>query len=126
MASIAAVGGAYNYTVPNFNGGQQYYRLKLLDVDSNYAYSRSILLLGNRQKLKLQTFPNPVTDVVNISCADPIIEVQITNFSGRYLFTKKLDHPYIATISLQSLPAGNYFIQVKTENDLLPKGIIKR
>lgn len=126
VASLAATGGRYQYTVPNFNGGQQYYRLKLLDVDSNFAYSRTILLLGDRQKVKLQAFPNPVTDFVHISCADPILEVQVYSFTGRMLFSKKISQLYIASVSLAGLLPGNYFIQVTTTKDKLAKGVVRK
>ncbi|MDN4164106.1 alpha-amylase family glycosyl hydrolase [Cytophagales bacterium LB-30] len=65
--------------------------------------------VGNLERL--QVFPNPGADVVNIISQYPIQSIRIVDVSGREMQT--IAHPKTA-VSLAGLQAGVYFIQAET------------
>jgi hypothetical protein len=59
---------------------------------------------------KIQTYPNPVTDLLNISTAVELSQVVITSMIGQEV--SRLDHVGIGkrTINISELSTGMYFI----------------
>lgn len=70
------------------------YRLKQVDMDGRFSYSKTVeLKLGDAQPpLSLVAYPNPVSDVLNISLVyrGPS-ELTIVNAVGQVLYTKSFD-----------------------------------
>ncbi|HEY9362842.1 MAG TPA: T9SS type A sorting domain-containing protein, partial [Chitinophagaceae bacterium] len=68
-----------------------YYRLKLVDVDGRFTYSKTISLnLSNN--LDVVLFPNPVNDKLNIKINNKglqLITVEITDLQGRKMTSEK-------------------------------------
>ncbi len=69
IGSIAAAGNSsnpldYTFTDALPSEGINYYRLKLLDKDGIFSYSKTVILSSTQTSIGI--FPNPVTDVVNI------------------------------------------------------------
>jgi len=66
--------------------GLNYYRLKMVDNDGTYEYSRVEVINLNKDTLSpLQVYPNPVNEVLNINVAewlDQEVMIEIFNING--------------------------------------------
>lgn len=83
---IAAAGNSkviqeYNYHDYTQLEGTYYYRLKQVDYNGKYEYSR-ILSLNIHNKELISLFPNPVIDNLNIQSETSIYSVEVTNSLG--------------------------------------------
>jgi hypothetical protein len=106
----------FDYTDANPAEGRNYYRLKMIDVDSKINYSNTVVLTQKSGRFDLVTLqPNPVkneTPVLQIDAFEKeIVTIVITDFSGRVIqrqttsLQKGLNQVQLQTINL---PAGIY------------------
>lgn len=115
----ASVKNRYDFTDMDFNKGITYYRLKQVDFDGTYAYSR-IIPIDAPSAGNIRFYPNPVQSALNIELPNlqsSWVNARVINASGQEVIVRekaavqngKLD------IHLGKLPAGIY--QVLIGND---------
>ncbi|HEY5408117.1 MAG TPA: T9SS type A sorting domain-containing protein [Ginsengibacter sp.] len=56
----------YNFLDTKPDPDKNFYRLKLINNDNTYSYSKTILLTGRQSKPQVTVYPNPVKDLLNI------------------------------------------------------------
>lgn len=64
------------------------------------------------EKADIKIYPNPTTDVLNISSKIPLSMVQVFDIKGREIITEKTS---LTTIPVGVLPTGVYFVRVFDE-----------
>jgi hypothetical protein len=103
---------SYHFTHVTPFPGSNYYRLKMVDRDGTFAYSKI-------ENLKLSSltqtivYPNPVADRLFINTANGMntLKVEITNVVGRrVLLTEGISLK--SGINLSKLPVGIYFLNI--------------
>ena len=107
-------------TTPNF--GINYYRLKMINIDSSISYSYIKQAVINTPKYTYSLSPNPTTDFLNfdISSFNSFKgNINIYNAEGRILYTEQFDI-YEGNNKFQfdvsSLKAGFYYFVIQTTN----------
>jgi hypothetical protein len=68
-----------------------YYRLKIVDRDGQYSYSKIVSLPLNKN-IDVVLFPNPVKQLLNLKIsgsATAPVQLQISDLTGRVLFSQK-------------------------------------
>jgi hypothetical protein len=100
--------------------GKNYYRLKFTEAGSAPEYSRTVLVDFSK-KGSLMVYPNPVKgNLINIDLAKPYTgsaEIIITNSTGAVVFRQVQqvrNQQKLEVKKEQSLPTGNYLLQVTT------------
>ncbi len=90
-----------------------YYRLKILDDDGRFDYSK-IIFLEKKKTNEVQIFPNPVRNFLNISNYNPKNErdFEITNVLGQIVLKEKISSQ---NIDLQSLTKVIYFLKINNQ-----------
>ena len=68
----------------------------------------------------IEVYPNPVTDILHIQTTLQIKEIEITDITGRLLYTTTAK-----TINCRSFAKGIYFITLTTEEGKVAKKFIK-
>ena len=142
FTSIGFVNGAgntskitnYNYTdisLKDLHVTTTYYRLKQVDADGKYVYSK-VLLLNISNALKWRLYPNPVKDVatveLNVETSSKVI-VQVISRDGKVVLTS--DKGIISSgtqqvfINTQSLVAGSYIVRTKVGDKTYSQLLIK-
>ncbi len=93
-----------------------YYRLKMLDLDGKYEYSKIIFLENEKTKIgKLQIYPNPVSTILNIENMEGNVVV-ISNALGQSNTYNVLKNNGLnANIDVSALPKGFYFLKAGNE-----------
>ena len=97
-----------------------YYRLKQIDHDSRFTYSKVIAVkLQTENKVSMQAGPNPFIDKINIGFdagTNGTAEIRVTNIAGKTVMVKKynLSNGYnnLQLNGLGTLSSGMYMVQV--------------
>jgi hypothetical protein len=103
---------AYTFTDNAPPAGVSYYRLKQVDADRQFEYSK-IVPVNNNQKLSFSFYPNPVSSrliVSGLSETNKPYSYIITNLTGQTVLTGIL--PANNTIYTESLSKGWYQLTV--------------
>lgn len=129
---INGAGAAYNSTDYLPAGGANFYRLKMIDTDGSYAYSR---IVNVQVKKKAQSsmaitsaFAGSAKMHININSTDAgPATLKIADASGRLLYTKNLwlTAGMNAMEEAMQLPRGIYHIALLSDKEKVSKSVIK-
>lgn len=99
--------------------GLSYYRLKQVDLDSTFQYSKMVAVKLNKNILGI--YPNPASDVMNIifsSDKDQEIFIEVINSIGQLVQKEHFNvirGSNSLNINVSKLAGGVYFINLKTD-----------
>lgn len=103
--------------------GTNYYRLKIIDKDASFAYSRIISVEFSSGQSGISIYPNPATDFVLVGDAsdksfsiEKIKSVSVINSQGIELFQSVSISSQ--GINLRSLPRGIYFLKIELKDGM--------
>ncbi|SEI41895.1 Por secretion system C-terminal sorting domain-containing protein [Dyadobacter koreensis] len=125
LSSVSAKGESktradYNFTDVNPFNGQNFYRLKMIDRDGTFAYSRinSIKLKAEINAVKM--YPNPAADVLTISTeGTQIKKIEIYNQAGQLIKGSEK-----ASVDVSSFANGIYSVRAIYANGSADQGRI--
>ena len=111
--AVSAGNNSYGYTDRSIYKGIVYYRLKMIDIDDTFSYSR-LIWLSRDGKGGINLYPNPTTDHLTISLNSNLInsEAKLFDISGKLLQTIKIASAE-EIVNVKTLPAGLYIIKFK-------------
>jgi PKD repeat protein len=93
-AGTTSIAQQYNYNDRNLSGSVYYYRLRQVDFNGDYAYSKTIALLGNNNNDNwVRIFPVPVRNTLNLLFTDlpqEKVVVSIFNAGGALMYKNQL------------------------------------
>jgi hypothetical protein len=137
---IARVSGAFNSNVTlnyevldrNPHHGISYYRLKQVDYDGEFMYSKiEAVNMPVISTTDMVICPNPVVNIMDVRL-DPFIfhnpEISLRDVNGKLLRSynvnvNNIQEPF--RIDLNDLPQGMYFIHVMEEGYAISKRVVK-
>lgn len=94
---------------------------------ANLFYIKTVFdalgLSQNVAKPKLILYPNPVTNLLNITSDSKIEKVKIYTLTGELVKSIEND---VKIIDVSTLSSGNYFVKVQTEQGVFNQRIIKK
>jgi|GEM_PF-761948 len=122
FATITADGrSSYSYLQTKNIKSKNYYRLKLINKDGSFCYSKTVLLTG-ALKGSVSIYPNPAKDYItvvstNISANSRIL---ILDALGRKVTeeTSSINSTSTVRISVKGLSKGSYFLRLMDENEV--------
>ncbi len=95
--------------------GTSYYRLKQVDFDLNYTYSNIEVIENNTGNYSLTAFPNPTKNDITIDLSTvENYEIELLNNIGQKIMTNYNENSGQVKLSMEDLPEGLYFVNVKT------------
>lgn len=116
----------YEFIDPQPVSGINYYRLKLLDLDGKFSYSR-VLALNTLTNGKLRLSPNPVQRELQVSLprtGNFIIAVYTAN--GQLLLQRKVSNTTnLLLIDLSTLARGQYWLKLYDGTDSWTQSFLK-
>jgi hypothetical protein len=110
----------YDYLHANATQAGNYYRIKQIDLDREFTYSKIIFASASpwqesERGFITQVFPNPVSHqlILSSKSSSGSVMCQLLDMQGRVQHTHQFDHlaPEV-TLSLPKLPAGTYILKV--------------
>jgi hypothetical protein len=119
----------YNFTdqVPVI--GINYYRLKQVDLDGNYKYSKTVTVNFSEVQRTMTLYPNPADGFINIDISRPAekLTLAIHSVDGKLIRTEN-SGPVQRTkrVSLNGLASGTYIISVNMGEETRYMKFVKR
>ncbi len=113
---------AYSFVDEAPHRGKNLYRLKLVDLDGVTSYSDVRTLSFDEQNIVV--FPNPATDELKVSGLAGKEKLTLFDIAGGELLSVEATEGNVA-ISLKTLPAGVYFLHVKSNGSTKVLKVIK-
>ena len=110
-----------------------YYRLKLVDIDGKYSYSKTVAIKNDGIGITLNSvYPNPFRDQVNITISFDHAEkltINLYDLSGKLIRTNTaMASSGLNTINLnglRNLAAATYFLEIKTNEETMRAKLFK-
>ncbi|MEP6595860.1 MAG: T9SS type A sorting domain-containing protein, partial [Ginsengibacter sp.] len=112
-ASGFVTGSLYSFEDGNPKKGINYYRLKIIDIDGKFTFSKVVVVKLFEYKIGLLLFPNPVHNILHIQIrGDEEVSLQILDASGKKVRdTKiKLNGNTSFDVNIKDLRSGAYFL----------------
>lgn len=104
----------YSYSDDNPLSGNNLYRLKMIDKDGTFAYSK-IREINFKDNADIAVYPNPATDRFYLSNVSQVeSKISLFDISGK----KKMEDVSFTTdgINVSTLTAGTYIIRIDTND----------
>ena len=131
-ASNKAIGNNYRFAdIPLAGSGADiYYRLKMVDKDGKYDYSRVVRINNLQSGAGLKLLSNPVSNgdlrfLITGIAGDRKAAVSIIDFSGKIISQKNVSSMATNSINIKRLPAGMYKIVVRIDDKQLQETFMK-
>lgn len=104
----------YTFTDNSYATGIALYRLKIIDLDGSYTYSKTVTV-NSKLKGTYSIYPNPVSNVLTVTHtnAKPSATISIFGVDGKQLLTKKIvTGTTQSSIDVSKLNAGTYILSI--------------
>ncbi|MCF2489217.1 T9SS type A sorting domain-containing protein [Dyadobacter sp. CY347] len=107
----------YTYTHSFPAEGLNYYRLKMIDRDESFAFSRVLSVRMNAGENAF-LYPNPVSDHIqfrNVNFQE-ISKAEVVNDAGKVV--SRIDSQFEKGISVKNIPSGHYIFRIYSRDGL--------
>ena len=118
---VKAIGaGGYMFMDENPMSGVSYYRIKMMDMDGNFRYSK--IESASRVSKKWQIYPTLATDFVVLEKTEGLNKnpiIKIVDISGKEIFSQQIDENGDSTVKipLNTLTKGMYFLKIGDQTE---------
>ncbi len=121
---LSATQKTYDYVDKSPAYGDNYYRIKKVDLNGVVAYS-NIVKAALEFKNDIVLMPNPASAYINVISKTSMRQVQVFNSKGQLLQTIKPQSNFYK-LETGRLSAGQYFIRIHTNNSIINEKFIKQ
>ncbi|HMG83900.1 MAG TPA: T9SS type A sorting domain-containing protein [Ferruginibacter sp.] len=104
----------YSFEQSNIPSGNIYYRIKEIDEDGSYVYSRIVLLNNNDGQNKYVVFPNPANNTIQVIAPYGVsgtCTVDLFDATGRKLMETTMNTSNLE-INTTNIPDGSYLLRI--------------
>jgi hypothetical protein len=109
----------YHFTDPLPVTGQNLYRLKMVDQDGSFTYSRIRTLNLKDASGDLSIYPNPSSDILHIRDFSNVKEIVISDLQGRSVYQSAKISKSDGSVNIQNLAQGIYIVKITRLNEEL-------
>ena len=109
----SSTGNAYRFTCNGLAPGKNIFRLKMIDINGSFEYSKNVVINNNCSTgvAIIMVSPNPTTSVVNVSGLSGINRIQVINAQGQKM-TNVVTRNSVKEIDLTDYAKGIYIVRV--------------
>lgn len=133
LGQVAVKGSNSTYHFVDLEPAQEaYYRLKLVDLDGSYAYTKNIFLRRDAaQAFSLELSPNPTPDELHVSYmaeAGNEISMEVSTSEGKVLETRQVrvqKGQNKMSLNFGQYASGMYFFTLIDGNERIVRKVIK-
>ncbi len=105
-----------------------YYRLKMIDIDGKFSYSKVIPIRLNDNFFNAQVYPNPTKGNLTIKLQKALTEKSnmiIADLSGRVVLQRQVPGGQKnIDLHLNVFPAGQYFVKISNSNEVINQSFV--
>lgn len=106
----------YNYTDILLVAGVNYYRLKQVDIDGRFTYSKTIAVNFDEPGKSFTIYPNPAKEKLTISFSEPQqnVNIRIISSDGKEIRKEAVSSVLRNyEVAIEKLSPGSYFIEIR-------------
>lgn len=131
IGQVAAAAGSshstkeYSFKDLNIHEGVNEYRLRIVDIDQKFAYSKNVVITSSCDGEDLITlFPNPSSSSTNVlirTQQENLFDIRLIDINGQTLYQTSFQvskGSQVVSIPTQHLPVGIYNVLVSNGNEL--------
>ena len=116
---------SYSFTHLPGQKGWNYYRLKMVNTDGTFRYSKTVALSVAAENM-VTVYPNPAMENLQVKSAFPVRNLRVVDLSGRVLMQQNYGAGQRnISLNLSALPGGNYILIGATDGEPLIYRFIK-
>lgn len=121
----------YSYTHVDAlaNNNKVYYKLKSVDVDGTFEWSKIVIVNTNdANNANIEVYPNPFNNHVTVSLVDNTpATIEVVTMEGVHVYnTTTNNNSALANINLTQLTSGVYFIKVTQNGNTTVQKLVKQ
>lgn len=118
--------GRFEY-IDKPNNSENYYRLKIYDLDGSYFYSKKLYLFNKNISIGASVYPNPFKDKLTIENTEKEdVDFEIMDKTGVVVFGRMVVNGFeIKELDLDNLPTGLYCLKIYSKSGIEIKKLIK-
>ena len=106
-------GSSYNFYHKSLGSLNAYYRLKLIDADGKFSYSKIITVNTNCETVSINAYPNPAIDILHININNHnLYQLVIFNAEGKLVYPSTILQNGDNIMNIKNLSKGNYIVKV--------------
>jgi hypothetical protein len=130
ISSVAAKNNSSNNYIDidaNPNAGINYYRLRVVNLNSAFSYSK-VIVINSKASAAFGIYPNPVKDQAVVSHAKAGTNASITLYTseGKRLFSQQVEAGSLqTTVDLSGLLNGNYVLRYRNNGTTQAQWVIR-
>jgi glucose/arabinose dehydrogenase len=123
----ASGGNTYSFTHSTLENGNLYYRLKMVDTDESFRYSKMITVSRGGQELS-DIFVQPSlisTNEMNLLVEEPFQMVELVNAGGQVVLTEKIGgRSGPVSIPLKTTASGIYIVRMAGHDRVMQQRVL--
>jgi endonuclease I len=100
-----------------------FYRLKMMDIDGRFTYSKTVNVKLNRRNAAITIFPNPAVNEITIALQEAAqlnSIIKVTDIAGKEVLRQKITAAQSTSkLKIGHLPAGRYFVFVMNNQNMI-------
>lgn len=126
-AENSATGALYSYEHNPLEWGTNlFYRLKMIDIDGKFVYSKIVSVVLNKKGNADFVYPSVIKDkVLNLSLTENYNSLEIINLHGSIVFEKNIANRIGQfELPINNLSTGVYLVRLKGDNLFITQKII--
>ena len=109
--------------------GINIYRLRMVDMDGYFTYSKIVTVLMDAPQNTLSVFPNPAGRELTVHIfATGLLQLKLADLNGRILKEeiRQLSGNSSTILDISNLPKGVYVLILQNSNEILYRKFIKQ
>ena len=103
----------YSFTDSSIVQGLIYYRIKQVDKNGNFTYSK-VVAYNAKAQTSFKLYPNPTTNLLYIQLPVEATEIKIVDLKGQVLMMRNVRNLTATTLDVSQLTIGTYFLETIT------------
>ena len=118
---------SYDYLHLDYKQGNNFYRLKSVDLDGNYKLSEIVLITIRQKENSVIIYPNPVKDkiIVDYKGSSTQISYTVIDATGKLVLSNKVSVQNPITIPVANLASGNYILRITDDEGVINTKFVK-
>jgi hypothetical protein len=109
--------------------GMNYYRIRQVDKNGDFTYSKTLQLLYHPDKKELLVAPNPATDQLYVisSSGKNVTKAELFDMSGKQVYVKQLNAgQQVYSLDISSIQKGVYILKLYEETGVTTHRVLKQ
>ncbi len=125
---IKAENKAFNYNFIDEHplSNLSYYRLKQVDLDNKYTFSKTVSVVFGKTK-RLKIYPNPSQNdfTIDLPTTEKDVLIEVFDVTGKRIFSKNTEGVQNLKLNANTWKSGVYILKISSQNNIWTEKIMK-